>query len=133
LKQAKDIRSMLTRQESEDETAYPESIKTNKNAKAFYDNLQKQFEEAKSMDLVADVRQSYGKQEDLFTRVVLQIDAIFKEVSKKPDWQNNTDVKNDIESRVDDILWGLEDDYKMTFKESDKLLELIRNIGINNY
>jgi len=133
LKQAKDIRSMLMSQESEEESVYPTSMQTNKNAKAFYDNLQSQFEEAKNLDLIADIKQGYGTQDDLFTHVVLQIDAIFKEASKKPDWQNNMDVKNEIESKIDDILWSLEDDYKMSFKESDKLLALIRNIGINNY
>ena len=132
LKQAKDIRSMLS-QEHSDETDYPERVKHNNSAKALYDNLKETFEVALSLDLAADVKQGYGPEEDLFARTVLQIDTIFKEASKKPDWKNNIDVKNEIEAKIDDILWGLEDDYKMIFENSDELLQRIRSIGINNY
>ncbi len=116
LKYAKDIRSMLM--EKKDIEQYPEKIKNNIFAKAFYDNLQNE------MKFLSD---------EIFINVILKIDNIFKEVSKKPDWKNNSDIKNRIEQEIDDTLWELEEEYNIRFNNYDEIISKIRMIGINNY
>ncbi len=138
LKMAKDIRSELLEEEGEEESLYPESIKNNTQARAFYDNLERRFTEAmNNVDeriLVAE-DSGYGNkpQEDLLTQTVLKIGAIFKEASKKPDWKNNRDVRNRIEGEIDDLFWDMEDMYGVKFKDSDELIAKIQSIGISNY
>jgi len=138
LKHAKEIRDLLLKDEGEEESSYPKSVKNNSHARAFYDNLEEHFVEAmKSVDeriLVADSAELYGKEkEDVLTQLVLNITKIFTEASKKPDWKNNSDMRNKIEGEVDELFWALEDSYGLRFKESDKLLATIQQIGVNNY
>jgi len=72
LKHAKDIRSMLLSEEGTEEDTYPESIKHNVQARAFYDNLESRFVEVINnvdMRIFAAEESSYGNkpQEDLLT------------------------------------------------------------------
>jgi type I restriction enzyme R subunit len=116
LQYAKDIRELLLNQKTDEDDTYPQAIRGNIQTKAFYDNLQ---------DVLVD--------KELLTDTVLKIDAIFKEVSKKPDWKHNNDVKNLIDGRLDDIFWALEDNHGLKFEAIDTLLATIRSIGVNNY
>jgi len=140
LKHAKEIRDLLLKDEAVEESSYPESIKHNTYAKAFYDNLEEPFLEAiNSADERIMVAQPplvlYGDrpQEDLLTQTVLNITEIFQEASKKPDWKNNRDMRNKIEGQIDDLFWEMEDKYGVKFENSDALLATIQQIGINNY
>ncbi len=116
LKYAKDIRSMIIKQM--DIEKYPEKIKNNIVAKAFYDNFQNEMEFLSNK---------------IFIDTILKIDNIFREVSKKPDWENNSDIKNRIEQEIDDILWELEEEYNIKFNNYNEIISKIRLIGINNY
>ena len=139
LKQAKEIRDLLVKDEVAEESNYPESIKNNSYARAFYDNLEECFRETmNNVDeriLVADVPMCYGgrAEEDLLTQTVMKITDIFKEASKKPDWKNNSDMRNKIEGQVEELFWEIEDRYGIKFKKSDELLATIQQIGLNNY
>ena len=138
LKHAKDIRSMLLSEEGAEEEMYPESIKHNVQARAFYDNLESRFEEAVNsvdMRIFAAEESSYGNKpkEGLLTQTVLKINDIFKEASKKPDWKNNSDMRNRIEGEVEELFWDMEDTYGVKFDDSDELLSKIQSIGISNY
>jgi type I restriction enzyme R subunit len=118
LKHAKDIRSMLMKKNDEDMDEYPEKIKGNPTARSFYDNLQSTMQ---------------GLEDEAFIGTVMKIDNIFKEASKKPDWENNNDVKNGIDQEIDDILWELENEYGIRFDNYDEIISQARSIGINNY
>ena len=139
LKQAKEIRDLLVKNEGEEESNYPESIKNNSYARAFYDNLEEYFGEAmNSVDeriLVAEAPIGYGNrvQEDLLTQTVLKIANIFKDASKKPDWKNNSDMRNKIEGQIEELFWEIEDMYGTKFKNIDEILAMIQQIGVNNY
>ena len=139
LKEAKEIRDLLLNDEIKEESNYPESIKESTHARAFYDNIEEYFLEAMGhIDeriLVAEVPLSYGEkeQEDLLTQIVMKIVGIFQEASKKPDWKNNSDMRNKIEGQIEELFWDIEDRYGVKFKESDELLATIQQIGINNY
>jgi type I restriction enzyme R subunit len=71
--------------------------------------------------------------EDLLNKSVLEITKIFNEVSKKPDWKNNLDVRNKIEGLIDDIFWDIEDKYGLKFENIDEILSTIVQIGVHNY
>lgn len=118
LKHAKDIRSMLMNKNDENIDEYPEKIKNNPTARSFYDNLQKSMKSLSG---------------EAFIDTVLKIDVIFKEVSKKPDWENNNDVKNSIDQEIDDMLWELENEQGIKFDNYDEIISQARSIGINNY
>jgi len=139
LKHAKEIRDLLLKNESEEALNYPESIKYNTHARAFYDNLEERFGEAmNNVDeriMVAEAPLEYGNkaEEDLLTQTVMKIADIFQEASKKPDWKNNADVRNKIEGQIDDLFWEMEDTYGLKFDDSDELLATIQQIGVNNY
>jgi type I restriction enzyme R subunit len=139
LKHAKEIRDLLIKDEVVEDENYPESIKHNAHARAFYDNLEERFSEAmNNVDeriMVAEVPMGYGNkpQEDLLTQTVLRIVDIFQEASKKPDWKNNSDMRNKIEGQIDDLFWEMEDKYGVKFSQSDELLATIQQIGVNNY
>ena len=142
LRQAKEIREMLLKDEKGDDDVterYPQSIRHNTPARAFYDNLEERFTKAVNrVDdriMVADEPLSYGNksQDDLLTRTVLRIAEIFKEASRKPDWKNNPDVRNRIEGQIEELFWEMEDTYGLKFDDIDALLATILQIGINNY
>ncbi|HFU74640.1 MAG TPA: DUF3387 domain-containing protein, partial [Arcobacter sp.] len=136
LKNAKDIRNLLLEQNSNETSNYPKKIQNNKNAIAFYDNLKSDLEDViLRSNKVAEPKTSYGttKQDnDIVVQTAIQLNDIFKEISKKPDWKNNTDVRNQIEAKIEEILWQIEDDYT-SFENIDEIIEKVRNIGINNY
>jgi type I restriction enzyme R subunit len=141
LKHAKDIRSMLMSENNENKNNYPDSIKNNKCAMAFYDNIglyinEKTNESNHNTELVAEPKAIYGeikKEKNITENIAIKLNEIFKEVSKKPDWVNNSDVKNQIEGQIEDILWDLEDKYNIQFEDAEAIIGRIRNIGINNY
>ncbi|MDY0402432.1 HsdR family type I site-specific deoxyribonuclease [Sulfurovum sp.] len=138
LKHAKDIRAILMQKNNEDMDEYPEQIKHNVAARSLYDNLKPMFESASNninnSQLVADLRVAYGNNAvDPIIQTVLKIDSIFKEASKKPDWENNNDVKNSIDQKIDDMLWELESKHAIKFDDLDTIISQIRSLGINNY
>jgi len=127
LQHAKEIRDILLKGEIEEESNYPNSI-NNTQARAFYDNLEEYF-----MKLDLPLVDTQSIQEELLIQTVMKIVEIFKEASKKPDWKNNSDMRNKIEGKLDDIFWEIEDIYGVKFSQSDELLATIEQIGVNNY
>ena len=127
LQHAKEIRDILLKGEIEEESNYPTSI-NNTQARAFYDNLEEYF-----IKLDLPLVDTQSVQEELLTQTVVKIVEIFKEASKKPDWKNNSDMRNNIEGQLDDIFWEIEDKYGVKFSQSDERLATIQQIGINNY
>lgn len=122
LKNAKDIRSLLMAKDVETDENYPESIKHNKCARAIFDNMTDEFNELLGTS-----------SEEVLEKVSISFSDIFKESSKKPDWVNNTDVTNQIDGQIEDILWGLEDEHSISFNNIDEIIARVRSIGINNY
>jgi len=119
LQHAKDIRDILR-----DETNlknYPNSF-DNKFKRAIYDNIHTDFE-----SIFKENAQT------LLTDFAFKINNIFKEISKKPDWQKSSDIKNRISGDLEDILWDLEDKYNIKIENIDNLIDKIRLLGINNY
>ena len=136
LKHAKEIRDMLLKEDVKEAQNYPEGIKSNPQARAFYDNLQESFSKALSNTeerILMTEEKSDSFDVDLLTQTVLEITEIFEKASKKPDWKNNSDMRNKIEGQIEDIFWDIEDTYGIKFDNSDELLATIQQIGVNNY
>ena len=117
LSQAEAIQAILAQQNQQDLAEYPQQIQNNA-TRAFYDNLP---------DLQAKLAAN------IFVTTVCQINAIYKQGANKPDWQNNIDVKNAIDQKIDDILWQLEDEHSISFDSTDAIIKQARQIGISNY
>ncbi len=122
LKNAKDIRNLLVAKDVETDDNYPESIKHNKCARAIFDNITDEFNELLG-----------SNSEEVLEKVSISFNDIFKESSKKPDWVNNTDVTNQIDEEIENILWNLEDKYAISFSDTNKIITKVRSIGISNY
>ena len=136
LKHAKEIRDLLLKEDVKEAQNYPEGIKSNPQARAFYDNLQESFSKALSNTeerIMMTEEKSDSFDVDLLTQTVLEITEIFEKASKKPDWKNNSDMRNKIEGQIEDIFWDIEDTYGIKFDNSDELLATIQQIGVNNY
>ncbi len=118
LKHAKEIRTLLLSEDSSEDQEYPDTIKHNKQAKAFYDNLLDRFDQVP---------------EKLLIETVGSIADIFEEASKKPDWKNNSDMCKHIEGQIEELFWDIEDHYDMKFEQSEALLAQIQSLGVNNY
>ena len=71
--------------------------------------------------------------EDEFIKVILNLDDIFKEVAKKPDWQHNNDVHKKIDQKIDDILYNVEKQFSIKFNVATEIINQVRSIGISNY
>ena len=122
LKDAKDIRNLLIAKDVEIDDNYPESIKHNKCARAIFDNMSDEFNK-----LLGSLS------EEILESVSISFNDIFKSQSKKPDWVNNTNVTNQIDGQIEEILWELEDKYSISFENTDEIIARVRSIGINNY
>ena len=122
LKNAKDVRNMLVSKDVDDSENYPESIKHNKCARAIFDNMTDEFNKLLGT-----------RSEEVLESVSISFNNIFKEASKKPDWVNNTDVTNQIDGQIEEILWELEDEHSISFNNIDEIITRVRSIGINNY
>lgn len=121
LENAKEVQQILLNANDEATSAeYPESIQNHSFAKVVYDNIGDYFSELPESDIV-QVNAEFS----------LQVEAIFAKYNKRPDWQNSTDIKNKINSEVQDSLWNIEDQFNISF-DIDKMLEMIRSISINN-
>jgi type I restriction enzyme R subunit len=121
LANAKEVQQILLSANDEVSSAeYPEKIQKHAFAKVVYDNIGDYFSELPNGDII-----------QVNVEFSLQIEALFAQYSKRPDWQNSTDIKNKINSEVQDLLWNIEDDFNISF-DIDKMLEVIRSISINN-
>jgi len=121
LANAKEVQKILLNANDEVSSAeYPENIQNHAFAKVVYDNISDYFS-ALSSDDITQVNGEFS----------LQVESIFAKYSKRPDWQNSTDIKNKINSEVQDLLWNIEDGFNVSF-DIDKMLEVIRSISINN-
>ncbi len=111
--------------EKKDCIYYPDSIKTNEDAKAFYGVL---------TDVIEESKFSYELKEEDIGRVALKIDNIIKE-NIKVDWHDNIDVQNKIAQEIDDILYDYTRDNRVEipFEDIDEIIKKAINVGLNRY
>lgn len=111
--------------------SYPEKIAQKESLIAFYDNL---------YELLSVAFTSVQKEkcsQDEFMEVVenlsLKADEIYTRFCKKPQWFDSSEVKNSIESELEDIVWGIEDRFGVKIEDFGKICEVLRNIAVDKY
>ncbi|WP_294170231.1 type I restriction endonuclease subunit R [uncultured Clostridium sp.] len=110
--------------EKKDESNYPETIKYNENAQAFYGVVN---------EVIKESGVEYGSVDDLATLSV-EIDDVIKEKSKV-DWHDNIDVHNKIAQEIDDILYEYTNKtgVEISFDYIDKIIEKVKNVALKRY
>lgn len=104
--------------------AYPDSIRKNENAKAFYGVVREMLESNQYM---------IGKEETV-AKLALGIDEVV-DSNVKVDWQNNSEVHKRIEQELDDLLFdfGKEHEAELTLDQIDQVIEHVKMIAIRRY
>ncbi|WP_252244085.1 HsdR family type I site-specific deoxyribonuclease [Clostridium sp. ZBS14] len=116
---------MKSYREKKDETYYPNIIKNNENAKAFYGVIN---------DVIKENDTSYNIKEDEFGTLALEIEDIIKE-NTKVDWYNNIDVHNKIAQEIDDVIYDYtsKNNVEIPFDDIDKIIEKAKSIALRRY
>lgn len=116
---------MKNYREKKDDTAYPEPIKNNENAQAFYGVVN---------DIIKESEATYNTKEDEIGVLALEIDNVIKENSKV-DWYDNLDVHNKIAQEIDDIIYDYtsKSGVEISFEDIDKIIEKVKNVALKRY
>ena len=111
--------------------SYPEKIAQKESLIAFYDNL---------YELLSEAFESVPKEkcsQDDFIEVVenlsLKTDEIYTRFYKKPQWFDSIEVKNSVESELQDMIWEVEDRFGVKIDDFGKICEVLRNIAVDKY
>lgn len=104
--------------------SYPESIKNNVHAQAFYGVLTAIFD-------------SEGKETispDFSAEIALEITDIISRHSQV-DWTNNTTIHNRIAQDIDDLFYKYETDrgLKLSFDTIDKIIENVKTVALRRF
>lgn len=115
--------------EEEDIIYYPETIKKNNNAKAFYgtmaDILTEEIAEYSGDDSIL--------QED-FAKLSLNIEEAISNLARV-DWYNNRDINNDIAQVIEDLTYDFSKKHRLnlTWDEIDKVIIEIKKIAYERF
>lgn len=115
LSSIKEIRTLLANEETSLQNSYPEELKNSGLGKALYDNVGEVFLE--SLD-----------NKEKLVEFVVECTELLLEKSKKPDWETNLDVHNEIELEIEDKLWDLQNSEGIKF-EIGESTRIIMSIG----
>ncbi|AWP36505.1 DEAD/DEAH box helicase [Heyndrickxia coagulans] len=124
LNRMKEIMNDYRRGESSER--YPEVIKENRNAQAFYgvtkDILSETTETAASYDT------------NTLGDLALKIDEIIQE-HQKVDWHDNVEIHNRIAQELDDLLFDFKEKHNLDidFDTIDKIIEQIKTVALRRY
>ena len=104
--------------------SYPEKIKGNVHAQAFYGVITALLDDviniSKNIDIVSDI--------------VLEITEIIKE-NDTVDWQSNQTIHNKIAQQIDDLFYKFEKEYdfKLDFDTIDKVIENVITVALRRF
>lgn len=104
--------------------SYPESIKHNVHAQAFYGVISALFDDAQVEDMTAD-----------FTaEIAAEITAIIAKHSQV-DWTNNQTIHDRISQDIDDLFYGYEKERGLTleFELIDKIIENVKTVALRRF
>lgn len=103
---------------------YPEKIKGNIHAQAFYGVI------TAILDDVIDINENI----DIISDISLKVTAIVEE-HNTVDWQTNTDIHNKIAQDIDDMFYELEKSkgFKLDFDTIDKIIENVKTVALRRF
>lgn len=122
LNKMKDIMKDYRKGESTEE--YPDAIKKNTNAQAFY---------GVTKDIMSEVKEPIASY-DVLGELALKMDKIIQQYTKV-DWHDNPEVHNRIAQELDDLLYDFTKEHQMEldFDQIDKLIEQIKTVALRRY
>ncbi|MFZ3579847.1 type I restriction endonuclease subunit R [Virgibacillus sp. DJP39] len=110
--------------EGESTGDYPDVIKKNPNAQAFY---------GVTKDIMGEVNETTASYEVL-GGLALDMDKIIQE-HQKVDWHDNIEIHNRIAQELDDLLFDFSKEHqvKLDYDEIDKIIEQIKTVALRRY
>jgi type I restriction enzyme R subunit len=119
-------------------TVYPEQIKHNINAQAFYGVVKEVLEDdslsnIRTDDVLKEPRKIYNY-ENILADIATNVDIIIDRHSKV-DWHDNPDVHKRISQEIDGLLYIAKKKYfcHLTFSQIDKIIENIKVVALRRY
>jgi type I restriction enzyme R subunit len=103
---------------------YPDKIKSNVHAQAFYGVVCAVLDE--EIDLAVEL--------DKVVEITLSITNII-ESNNAVDWQSNTDIHKRIAQEIDDLFYeyGKTCDFKVSFETIDKIIENVKTVALRRF
>ena len=104
--------------------SYPEKIKGNVHAQAFYGVI------SALLDEVISINENI----DLVSDIAVEITEIVKE-NDTVDWQNNQTIHNKIAQQIDDLFYEYEKKhgFKLDFDIIDKIIENVITVALRRF
>ena len=125
---ARQTHEKLLQQTINAKESYPKEIAQKDSLIAFYDNL---------CELFGGVLKNLAKDEfeKIIVNLSLKADELYMSFCKKPQWFDSIEVKNEVETKLEDSIWELEDKFgfHLSEDESDKIYKILRNIAVDKY
>ncbi|MBB6713405.1 type I restriction endonuclease subunit R [Clostridium gasigenes] len=111
--------------DKEDNTNYPETIKNNENAQAFYGVV---------TGIVKEELGYYTTGKEDLGMLAIDIDNIIK-LNSKVDWYDNIDVHNKIAQEIDDSLYAYisKTGTEIAVEDIDKIIENVKSVALKRY
>ncbi|MGG0936970.1 type I restriction endonuclease subunit R [Brevibacillus centrosporus] len=108
-------------QQGEPVENYPDSIKKNANAQAFY-------------GVTKDIMREQKMSEELLAELALKMEDIIRAYTKV-DWHDNMEVHNRIAQELDDLIFDFtkENKVNLDFDQVDKIIEQIKTVALRRY
>ncbi|MGR6129118.1 type I restriction endonuclease subunit R [Paenibacillus sp. SER-28] len=108
-------------QQGEPVENYPDSIKKNANAQAFY-------------GVTKDIMKEQMTDEESLADLAIKMEYIIG-AHTKVDWHDNLEVHNRIAQELDDLLFDYtkENNVKLSFDQVDKIIEQIKTVALRRY
>ncbi|QCU21002.1 type I restriction endonuclease subunit R [Bacillus altitudinis] len=121
LNRMKDIMKDYRKGESTED--YPDVIKKNQNAQAFY---------GVTRDIISEVKEPTASYD--IGELALKMDGVIKE-HQKVDWHDNIEIHNRIAQELDDLLYDFskEQNVDLDFNTIDKIIEQIKTVALRRY
>lgn len=120
------------------ETTYPEKIRHNSHAQAFYGVIKEILEEdvGYDSDVSEGLKEPYKvyNYEDILADLATDVDNII-EKHCKVDWHDNPDVHNRISQEIDALLYIVKKKHfpDLSYKQMDKIIENIKTVALRRY
>ncbi|MEC5269809.1 HsdR family type I site-specific deoxyribonuclease, partial [Heyndrickxia coagulans] len=105
---------------------YPEIIKENRNAQAFY---------GVTKDILSETKETAASYDtNTLGDLALKIDEIIQE-HQKVDWHDNVEIHNRIAQELDDLLFDFKEKHNLDidFDTIDKIIEQIKTVALRRY
>lgn len=104
---------------------YPENIRKDPNAQAFY---------GVASEVVRETKETYKVDDHAMGELALEITKII-ENNTKVDWHNNLDVHNRIAQELDDLLFEFKNQYglDLDYEQIDKIIENVKTVALKRY